>query len=120
MLSFTDEEVRLIRAAAEAMPARGERDVGKAQLSSLVDLAQVCPLEHVLMDLDSRIQNERIRPAEAGDALKTLLRAITVEGKPGDSAEHRRKRANALRYVNKLRRSRDETSSRRPNRQRRR
>ncbi len=113
---FTGEEVKLIRAAAALMPAGGERDAGKAQLSSLADLAARVPLDHLLMDIEARenavkFHRNRNENFAIADALRKLVDHITSAGRASDTEESEerylmRKRANALRYVNRLRRPR--------------
>lgn len=115
---FTPKEVELIRAAAAAMPLGGARDTGKAQLSSLADIAGEIPLEALILQLDIRSTSEpgkppKIAPA-AADKLRALLYGLglSAEEKAGiENSEDelcleralRHKRAIALRFANKLR-----------------
>jgi len=110
---FSGREVELIRAAAAAMPLGGARDSGKAQLSSLTDYAASSTLDALVMDIDARDRNAKIRSG-AADAIRALVRAISLSDEetrrlpePRDARQEERarchKRAMALRYVNKLR-----------------
>lgn len=110
---FSAEEVKLIRAAAAAMPLGGARDSGKAQLSSLTDYAANSTIDALVMDIDARDRNAKIR-GEAAEALRTLVTAISLSdeetrrlpeprGARQEELTLRHKRAMALRYVNKLR-----------------
>jgi hypothetical protein len=110
---FSKREVELIRAAAAAMPLGGARDSGKAQLSSLTDYAANSTLDALVMDIDTRDRNAKIR-GEAAEALRALVKAISLcdeetrrlpepRGPRQEELALRHKRAMALRYVNKLR-----------------
>ncbi len=112
---FSAEEVKLIRAAAAAMPIGGARDSGKAQLSSLCDYAAASTLDALVMDIDARTRSQPPKiPREAGNALCGLVTAVCLSKQelrqlqdPEDTDQRdralRHKRAMALRYVNKLR-----------------
>jgi len=110
---FSAEEVKLIRAAAAAMPLGGARDSGKAQLSSLCDYAASSTPEALVMDIDTRERGGKIS-APAAAALRSLVEGIDLceeelrrLPEPTDVRQQasalRHKCAMAIRYVNKLR-----------------
>jgi len=110
-VNFTADEVEHIRLAAKAIPVGGRDDPGKAQVSSLVDLAEIATLETLRMELEARINAQKLTRDQAG-ALSAMLRLIHLTPlekqrlPKGEHAEEQAlmiKRANALRYVNKLR-----------------
>ncbi len=112
---FSAEEVKLIRAAAAAMPLGGARDPGKAQLSSLTDYAASSTLEALVMDIEVRDRAAKIS-TPAARALCALVERICLSDEELRRLPHtadlrqrdlalRHKRAMALRYVNKLRTS---------------
>jgi hypothetical protein len=111
---FTEAEVKLIREVAKAMPVGGFKDPGRSQLSSLADIAEGASLGQVVMDIEAR---ELARPPklQSGQAraLCELMRGIELTDYeiaqiPPDPLLREKagqmKRANALRYANKLRR----------------